>query len=123
MVDSILNSTKKLLGVPVEDEAFDADILVHINGTMSTLHQLGVGPTDQLLIVDKDTEWVSLTNNPVIQGMSKQFVYLNVRLLFDPPGTSYLLESFTRSLSELTWRLEVEANPYTPTPEEDEEEA
>ena len=114
MTESILNTIKKMLGVPVEDSAFDSDVLVHINGALSTLTQLGVGPVDPILVANKDTEWSSLTIDPTVQGMAKQFIYLTVKLLFDPPSTSFVIESYAKTIQELTWRLEVQANPYIP---------
>lgn len=113
-MDSILNTTKKLLGIPVEDTAFDIDILVLINGALATLFQLGVGPEDPLLVADKDTEWTALTTDVTIQSFSKTFIFLNVRLAFDPPQNSFVTESFKRQIDELTWRIEVQANPYVP---------
>lgn len=116
MADSILNTTKQLLGLSLEDTSFDVDVLIHINSSISTLHQLGVGTTDPELVVDKDTEWSSLTEDSVLLSMVKPFIYLTTRLSFDPPGTSFLGDSITRTLAELTFRIYVQADPPLPDP-------
>lgn len=116
-MDSILNTTKKLLGLPVSATSFDADILVFINSALSTLRQIGVGPQVPLLVADKDTEWSALTTNATVQAMTKTFIFLNTRLAFDPPQNSFVTESFNRQIQELIWRIEVEANPYVPPAE------
>lgn len=103
---SILNDTKKILGIGVDYTAFDEDILMHINSAFSTLNQLGVGPRDGFQISDETATWdtfvVDSRLNPV-----KTYIYLRVRLLFDPPGTSYHIEAMTRQIKELEWRLNV----------------
>lgn len=113
-MDSILNTIKKMLGIPVEDTAFDLDLLVFINGQISKLNQLGVGPENPVLIVDKDTEWSLLNTTPTILAMAQNFIFYNVRLSFDPPGNSFIKDSYSNMIQELTWRIEVEANPYIP---------
>lgn len=114
MIDSILNTIKKMLGVPVDNTAFDADILVLLNGSIATLHQLGVGPESPVLVVDKDTEWADLTLEPEIEAMAKDFIYFRTKISFDPPSSSFVLESFKNLIQEVTWRIEVAANPYIP---------
>lgn len=114
MNDSILNTTKKTLGIPVDDSAFDLDILLHINSALSVLNQLGVGPSDSFLVVDKDTEWSSLTDDVILLSMAKPFVALKVRVTFDPPGTSFLIDAIEKSIAELTWRIQIQADPYIP---------
>lgn len=116
-MDSILNTVKKMLGLPVADTAFDLDILVFINGAISVLSQLGVGPTTPVLVVDKDTEWTLLNTTPTILAMAQNFVFYKVKLSFDPPGNSFIKDSYQNMIQELTWRIEIEANPYIP-PEE-----
>lgn len=113
-MESILNTIKKLLGIPVSDIAFDADILVFINNEVAKLYQLGVGPLVGLLVVDKDTEWSALTTDLTILSMSKQFIFLNVKLAFDAPTNSFTIGAYEKMIAELTWRIEVQANPYIP---------
>lgn len=107
MSDSILISTKKILGIEAAYTAFDVDILTHINSVFSTLHQLGIGPVDGYVILDDQATWdLYLLNDPRINSV-KSYMYLRVRLLFDPPTTSYLITSLKEQAQELEWRLNV----------------
>lgn len=106
-MDSILTSTKKVLGIAADYEAFDVDILMHINSVFSILHQLGLGPEDGFVIEDDTATWDAfLGDDPRINSV-KTYVYLRVRLMFDPPTTSYLIESTRKQAEELEWRLNV----------------
>lgn len=107
MSDSILTSTKKALGITEDYTAFDVDILMHINSVFSTLHQLGIGPPGGFSIADKSTTWSSLLGDDARLNAVKTYVYLRVRMIFDPPGTSYLINSMDQQAKELEWRLNV----------------
>lgn len=108
MGQSILTSTKKILGIAEDYTAFDLDITTHINSAFSTLAQLGVGPTNGFMIEDKDDEWEDFldTDDPQYNSV-KSYLYLKVRQLFDPPTTSYLITAFEKQIQELEWRLNV----------------
>jgi hypothetical protein len=108
METSILKSTKKILGIGLDDDSFDLDIVTHINSAFSTLHQLGIGPVDGFVIEDEDAEWADfgVTKIPILSQL-KTCVYLQVKMLFDPPGTSYLIDSLNKQLGEQQWRLSV----------------
>ena len=111
-MDSILVSIKKLLGIDASYSAFDADIIIHINTAFAVLSQLGVGPSEGFMIEGEDESWDEyITANNF--SMVKTFVYLKVRLAFDPPSSTALIESMQRTLDELTWRLEVEGQNGT----------
>jgi hypothetical protein len=105
METSILTSTKKILGVSETYTAFDLDILTHINSVLSTLDQLGVGIFGGFSIEDDTSEWSELGLPQNQLGMVKTYIYLKVRLLFDPPSTSFHLESINKQIEECTWRL------------------
>jgi hypothetical protein len=105
MTESILNSTKKILGISEDYTAFDLDILTHINSVFSTLHQLGVGPVNGFVIEDADAEWMDFLQFDTRLNAVKTYVYLRVRLLFDPPQTSYLIGAMKEQIQELEWRL------------------
>lgn len=106
MEESILASTKKLLGVGADDESFDLDILMHINSAFSNLHQLGIGPDAGFAIVDDTTEWVEFGVEKLpILGLLKSYIYLKVRMLFDPPSTPYHISALERQTAEIEWRL------------------
>lgn len=110
MMESILISIKKLLGIMPEYTSFDEDIIVHINTAFAMLNQLGVGPKEGFMIVDENSEWGEYTNQTNL-NMVKTYIYLKVRLLFDPPTSTALIESINRTLSELEWRIFLEGDP------------
>ena len=106
-MDSILTSIKKLLGITEEYEHFDQDIIMHINSVFMILTQMGVGPEEGFIISDSTTTWNEFTNDDKKIEAVKSYVYLKVRLLFDPPASSSVMEAINRSISELEWRLNI----------------
>jgi hypothetical protein len=108
MLTSILTGTKKTLGISEEYTAFDEDIIMHINSALSTLNQIGVGPEEGFEIQDDTAVWADFLGDDKRLNPVKTYVYLRVRLLFDPPGTSYMINSLQRQLEELEWRLNVQ---------------
>lgn len=118
MEDSILNSTKKILGLGEDYTAFDLDIITHINSVFSILFQLGVGPADGFLIEDAGTTWSDFLEDNVGLNMVKSYIFLKVRLLFDPPGTSFAIDAMNHQISEYEWRIsthrEWSLNPVDP---------
>lgn len=106
-MDSILTSIKKLLGITEEYEHFDPDIIMHINSAFSVLTQLGVGPKQGFRIEDESTEWSEFLNDDLRIEFVKTYVHLKVKLVFDPPLSSAVLESINRQISELEWRINV----------------
>lgn len=109
MDESILTSIKKLLGIPEDHEHFDVDIIMHINSVFMILTQLGIGPDDGFKITDKSTTWNEYLPDGVNIESVKSYMYLKVRLLFDPPSSSSITESINRLISELEFRLNVES--------------
>lgn len=109
MNDSILTSIKKLLGITEEYEHFDQDIIIHINSVFMILNQLGVGPSNGFSITDKTAVWSDFVSEGTNLESVKSYIYLKVRLLFDPPTTSAVMESMNRMISELEFRLNVSA--------------
>ena len=105
METSILISTKKILGIAEEYTVFDLDIITHINSAFSTLTQLGVGPVDGFMIEDETAVWTDFIADDIQYNAVKTYVFLRVRLLFDPPATSYLIAAFNDQIKELEWRL------------------
>lgn len=106
---SILISTKKILGIAEDYTVFDLDIITHINTAFSTLTQLGVGPADGFMIEDDSALWTDF--DPVDDNLNynavKSYVFLKVKVLFDPPTTSYLIAATEKQIEELEWRLNV----------------
>lgn len=109
MSDSILDTIKQLLGLEAEDTAFDTDVIVHINSALMTLNQLGVGPSSAFSIQDKSDAWEDFLDESTDLEAVKTYIYLKVRTVFDPPSSSAVLEAMNRSVSELEWRLNVQA--------------
>ena len=106
-MDSILTSIKKLLGITEEYEHFDQDIIMHINSVFMILTQMGVGPEEGFTISDSTTTWNEFTNDDKKIEAVKSYVYMKVKLLFDPPDRSSVIEAINRSISELEWRLNI----------------
>lgn len=107
MADSILTSTKKILGIEEDYTAFDTDIIIHINTILDVLHQLGIGPDEGFMIEGKEETWDDFLGGDILLNDVKTYIYLRVRLLFDPPTTSYLIEALTNQYKELEWRINV----------------
>lgn len=110
-MESILTSIKELLGITEEYTHFDRPIIMHINTVLMVLTQLGVGPAEGFVIEDDTATWADFIPDatPVKLDAVKSFIYLKVRLLFDPPQNSALIESINRQISEYEWRLNVAA--------------
>lgn len=107
MIASILTSIKKVLGLPPEHTAFDEDVIIHINSVFSTLQQLGVGPAEGFMIEDNSVTWDAfLGGDPVLNNV-KSYVYLRVRMLFDPPSNSFTQTAMEKQITELEWRINV----------------
>lgn len=108
--NSILDSTKKMLGLDADYDAFDLDIIIHINSTFAQLAQIGVGPDDGFEIEDNSTLWVEYLGANKLINSVKSYMYLKVRMLFDPPTTSFDLSAKQEQIKELEWRLNVAAD-------------
>ena len=107
-MESILTSIKKLLGISEENTDFDADIIMHINSVFTTLTQIGVGPSEGFYIEDKNSEWQEFIMDLNKLQAIKTYIYLKVRLLFDPSSLgSSTLAAYERQIQELEWRLNV----------------
>lgn len=116
MTNSILLTTKKALGLADDYTAFDQDIIMHINSVFSTLVMLGVGPETGFVIEDDTKTWNEFTSDVRLNSV-KSYMYLKVRLLFDPPSTSFVLNALQEQLKELEWRMNVYREVYS-TPDQ-----
>jgi hypothetical protein len=107
MEQSILTSTKKILGVADADTSFDQDIITHINTAFSHLHQLGIGPVAGFVIEDENPEWDDFFQGAPtpIESAAKTNVYLRVRMLFDPPDMQHVMQALKEQLLESDVRL------------------
>ena len=109
-MESILTSIKKLLGIDEEYECFDPDIIMHINSVFMILNPLGVGPEEGFSITGNTETWDEFTGNELSIESVKTYMHLKVKLLFDPPTSSAVVDSMNRMISELEWRLNVTAD-------------
>lgn len=107
---SILNTIKKALGLDPSYDVFDTDLVMHINSTFATLSQLGVGPEEGFSIEDDSATWQDflglVETNKLL--FVKSYMYLKVRLLFDPPTTSFAIDAMKKNAEEYEWRLNVQ---------------
>ena len=105
--ESILNCIKRMLGPSYDDNSFDTDIIIHINSTFTTLRQLGVGPEKGYRISSSDNKWSEFVRDEEMLDSVKTYIYLKVKLVFDPPLNGTLYDAFERQTKELEWRLNV----------------
>lgn len=107
METSILNSVKKLLQLSADDVSFDPDVILHINSALSTLTQLGIGPKEGFQIEGIEENWADFFGvNPTLNTV-KTYIYLKVRLAFDPPQAAAHLEAIKQQIAEAEFRLNI----------------
>lgn len=106
---SILLSIKKMLGPSADYDVFDPELIIYINSVFGTLHQLGVGPEEKFVITGDSELWSDFTTEGEEIEEVKSYMYLRVRLLFDPPSSSFVLSSFKEQIKEMEWRLQCKA--------------
>ena len=105
--NSILDSTKKLLSIPLESDYFDHDVLTYINSAFSTLKQLGAKIPSDFYVSDSTSTWDDIGGNPDVIPHIRSYVYLKVRMIFDPP-TGGVKEAYDNQIKELEWRINSE---------------
>lgn len=110
MSDSILISIKKLLGIDAFCDHFDGDVLMHINSVLAILNQLGVG-TPGFIVTSNSETWSDFLAGSTELEFVKSYVFMKVKLLFDPPQSSAVIESMNRAISEFEWRANVAVDP------------
>lgn len=118
-MESILTSIKKLLGISKEYHHFDADLIMHINSVLFILTQMGVGPSEGFFIEDESDSWYDFLPDGAQLEAAKSYTHLKVKLLFDPPLSSAVIESLNRLTAELEWRINVAAEPKKNTGQEE----
>lgn len=114
MIESILDSIKKSLGIDAAYKVFDHELIMHINTVIFELSQMGVGPQEEIFHIEDDHEiWTDYLGD--VKGLEsvKSYIYLKVRLLFDPPTSSFVLEAMDRQITQLEWRLNIQAEGGT----------
>lgn len=111
MEPSILITIKKMLGLDQDYDVFDEEIKVHINSVFMYLNQLGVGPDTPFSITGDTETWPQFTPSGDNANALKTYMYLRVKLIFDPPNTSFVLKAIQDQITELEWRLNVQVDP------------
>lgn len=102
--ESILTSVKKALGIPEEAEMFDPELIIHINSVFASLNQMGIGPVEGFEIQDKNSKWNDFLDGDILLSSVKTYVYLKVRMIFDPPQSSMSKDAFEKQIAEFEWR-------------------
>ena len=114
-MENILDSIKKLLGIDEMDLNFDQELIMHINSVFMVLNQLGVGPVGGFKISSNEEVWTDFVGTRLDLESVKSYIYLKVRLLFDPPQNSFLVGAIEKQIEENEWRLQVQVEPYAIT--------
>lgn len=112
MDDSILVTIKKMLGLEDEYTPFDTEVKVFLNSALMTLQQIGVGPKDGLTISGYSEKWGDLLPTGKMMEAAKTYLYLSVKMAFDPPGNSFLMDAMKEQKEELEWRLREQSEFY-----------
>lgn len=110
-MDSILDSVKKMLGIEAEYTVFDTDIIMFINAVFNILMQMGIGPQTGFSISDNNSKWGDYIEDTSKLEMVKPYIYMKVRMMFDPPQGGPLIDAYNKQISELEWRLNVQVDP------------
>lgn len=109
MSQSILENIKTLIGPDIYDD-FDSDLIIHINSALGILTQVGVGPANGFVITGPSETWNQFIGNDLLVPEVVSFVYLKVRLMFDPPSSAAAIENMQKLCDELVWRIQVKAD-------------
>lgn len=111
-MDSILTSIKSMLGIDSTITAFDDELIIFINGVFTTLTQLGIGKADFTITGSTET-WADFTESKKTYELVKTYIYLKVRLVFDPPTSSSVIDVMNKQIAESEWRLRENAEEAT----------
>lgn len=107
---AILDDIKKQIGIVPDYDVFDDQLLMDINAAFATLHQLGVGPEEGFL-VEADTDWDEYISTERLSFI-KSYVSMKVRVMFDPPTSSFALDALNKQIAEYEWRITSEVECY-----------
>lgn len=111
VIDSILDSIKQQLGIGLDDTSFDKELVLHINGALMVMTQLGVGPDEGFRITGTNETWAQFLGDRTDLELVKSDVFLRVKLIFDPPTNSFLVNAINDQIKENDWRIEVWHEP------------
>lgn len=105
LLNSVLNTTKKLLGLDADDDSFDSDICIGINSAILTLSQLGLEGKEGFIVTDDTQKWSDYLNDNKLLPMVQQYIHLKTKMSFDPPQNSFVCENLKQIITELEWRI------------------
>lgn len=105
MSDSVLLSIKQMLGISPEDTSFDVNVIMSINTALTTLMDLGLTEVEDEIVIDDDMTWDDLLGGRTDIEYVKTYVYQKVKMIFDPPTSTAVIDAMQRSISELEWRI------------------
>ena len=105
MIDSVLLSTKQMLGISPEDTSFDVNVIMSINTALTTLMDLGLTEVEDEIVIDDDMTWDELLGGRIDIEYVKTYIYQKVKMIFDPPTSTAAIDAMQRSISELEWRI------------------
>ena len=109
---SILRTIRRMIGPSEDYEYFDTDLIIHINSAFSRLCQLGVGPEMPFRVTGEEEVWSDFIDDGYQEDV-KQFVYLFVKVIFDPPASTTVLTAYKEQIQKLEWLLmETAAHGY-----------
>lgn len=104
--DNILLSVKQALGGLTEEyTVFDGQICMFIKGVFEKLDQIGVEP-DSDFVFKPTSKWSQYLTEGKLLESAKTYMALNVKLLFDPPSNSSVMEAIKEQMNELEWRMQ-----------------
>ena len=105
MSDSVLLSTKQMLGISPEDESFDVNVIMCINTALTILMDLGLTEVEDQIVTSDKMTWDELLGGRTDIEYVKTYIYQKVKLIFDPPTSTAAIDAMQRSISELEWRI------------------
>lgn len=106
MPTSILGAAKETLGIQAEDKSFDTELVIHINSVLADLNDFGVGPADGFSVTSEQEDWETFLGSDKKLNTAVSYMYLRLRLLFDPPSTGPAMDSFSKQADQMAWRLQ-----------------
>ena len=105
LLNSVLNTTKKLLGLDADDDSFDSDICIGINSAILTLSQLGLEGKEGFIVTNEEQNWSDYLDDNNLLPMVQQYIHLKTKMSFDPPQNSIVCENLKQIITELEWRI------------------
>ena len=105
MSDSVLSSTKQMLGISPEDTSFDVNVIMSINTTLTILMDLGLTEVEDQIVTSNKMTWDELLGGRTDIEYVKTYIYQKVKMIFDPPTSTAAIDAMQRSISELEWRI------------------